>query len=43
MKENRTREVIIADIINYFEENKEVFANCIEQLDNYNGYLGIDI
>lgn len=27
-------------IIRYFEENEEVFNNCIEELDNWNGYLG---
>lgn len=27
-------------IINYFEENEDVFNDCIEELDSYNGYLG---
>lgn len=27
-------------IIRYFEENEEVFNNCVEELDNWNGYLG---
>lgn len=35
MKEN-----IIKKIIAYFEENEEIFNNCIEELDSYNGYLG---
>lgn len=35
MKEN-----IIKKIIAYFEENEEMFNNCIEELDAYNGYLG---
>lgn len=26
-------------IIAYFEENKELFNSCIEELDSYNGYL----
>lgn len=29
-------------IIRYFEENEEVFNNCIEELDSWNGYLGDD-
>lgn len=29
-------------IIAYFEENKELFNSCIEELDGYNGYLGDD-
>lgn len=35
MKENT-----IEKIIAYFEENEEIFNNCIEELDSYNGYLG---
>jgi hypothetical protein len=35
----RTTEQITAEIINYFEENEDVFVECIEELDNYNGYL----
>ena len=34
--ENKT----IKKIISYFEENKDVFNSCIEELDSYNGYLG---
>lgn len=29
-------------IIDYFKENEDIFNNCIEELDNYNGYLGGD-
>ena len=42
MKENRTKKAIIADIIKYFEENEDVFNDCMEDLDSYNGYLGDD-
>lgn len=30
----------IEKIIAYFEENKDIFNDCIEELDSYNGYLG---
>ena len=33
-------DAIINTIIEWFEENQEVFTYCIEELDNYNGYLG---
>ena len=29
-------------IIEFFKENEELFNQCIEELDNYNGYLGDD-
>lgn len=29
-------------IIEYFENNEDVFNSCIEELDSYNGYLGDD-
>ena len=29
----------IKKIIEYFEENEEIFNECIEELDAYNGYL----
>ena len=32
----------IEKIINYFEENIDVFNTLIEELDAYNGYLGDD-
>ena len=38
----RTPEEITADIIAYFEENGDIFADCIEELNSYNGYLGDD-
>lgn len=37
-----TRESIIEKIVAYFEENEDVFNDCIEELDDYNGYLGDD-
>lgn len=42
MNEKRTKEDIIADIIQYFKENEDVFNDCMEDLDSYNGYLGDD-
>lgn len=36
------RENTIEKIIAYFEENEEIFNQCIEELDSYNGYLGDD-
>lgn len=41
-KRTRTFEEITADIIRYFAENDDVFTDCIEELDDYNGYLGDD-
>lgn len=35
-------ENVINEIKEYFKENKEVFNDCIEELDNYNSYLGDD-
>jgi len=29
-------------IIDYFKDNEDVFNECIEDLDGYNGYLGDD-
>ena len=40
MKEKRTKEAVIADIIQYFKENEDIFNDCMEELDSYNGYLG---
>ena len=37
MKENT-----IEKIINYFGDHEEIFNNCIEELDGYNGYLNDD-
>lgn len=42
MNEKRTKETIISDIIQYFNENEGVFNDCMEDLDSYNGYLGDD-
>lgn len=39
---DRTIEDVIADIIQYFRENEDVFNDCMEELDGYNGYLGED-
>lgn len=38
----RTTEEITADIIEYFKNNEDVFNDCMEELDGYNGYLGDD-
>lgn len=32
----------IGKILAYFKENEETFIDCIEELNNYNGYLGDD-
>lgn len=37
-----SKESIIKKIVAWFEENKDVFNDCIEELDSYNGYLGDD-
>lgn len=42
MTNTRTKEAIINDIIKLFTENDELFNNCIEELDDYNGYLTDD-
>lgn len=42
LNENRTKEAVIADIIQYFKENEDIFSDCMEELDSYNGYLGDD-
>lgn len=36
------KEQIIQKIIDYFKDNEDVFNDCIEELDNYNGYLADD-
>lgn len=38
----RTTEAIIIDISTYFSENEDIFNDCIEELDGYNGCLGDD-
>ncbi len=35
----RTAEKITADIIEYFNQNEDVFSDCMEELDSCNGYL----
>lgn len=35
-------ECIINKIIEYFENNEEMFNSCMEELDGYNGYLNDD-
>lgn len=42
LNEKRTKEAVIADIIQYFKANEDVFSDCMEELDFYNGYLGDD-
>ena len=42
IKTTRTVEQITADIIAYFNDNDDVFNDCMEELDSYNGYLGDD-
>lgn len=37
-----TKEQITNKIIEYFKDNEEIFNECIEELDGYNGYLGDD-
>ena len=34
------KEKIIEKIIGYFKENEDIFNQCAEELDSYNGYLG---
>ena len=41
-KQARTAEEVTAAIIEFFEENEDVFNDCIEELDGYNGYLNDD-
>ena len=40
MKNTRTAEKIIDEIIAYFNENEDVYNEAAEELDAYNGYLG---
>ena len=42
LNEKRTKEAVIADIIQYFRKNEDVCNDCMEELDSYNGYLGDD-
>ena len=34
------REQTIKKILEYFESNEEIFNRCIEELDDYDGFLG---
>lgn len=36
------REQALKNIVEYFEQNEDIFNDCIEDLDSYNGYLGDD-
>lgn len=38
----KTKESIINQIVKFFEENEDIFNDCIEELDAYNGFLGDD-
>ena len=38
----KTKEQLINQIIEYFNNNEDVFNECIEELDGYNGYLNDD-
>lgn len=38
----RTKEEIVKAIIEYFEANGDIFNDCINELDDWNGYLGDD-
>lgn len=41
-KQARTAEEVTAAIIEFFKNNEDVFNDCMEELDSYNGYLGDD-
>lgn len=36
------KETTVKKIIEFFNENEELFNSCMEELDSYNGYLGDD-
>lgn len=38
----RSRDAIIADILEYYKEDEDAFINSVEELSDYNGYLGDD-
>lgn len=38
----RSRDAIIADILAYYKEDENAFINSVEELSDYNGYLGDD-
>ena len=39
-KTTRTAEEITREVIEYFKNNEDIFNDCVEELDSYNGYLG---
>lgn len=39
LNEKRTKETVIADIIQYFKENEDIFSDCVEELDSYKGSI----
>lgn len=39
-EEPQKTENTVEKILEFFEDNEEIFNSCIEELDNYNGYLG---
>ena len=41
-EEIKTRQEVIFSIIEFFEDNEEVFNSCVEDLDSYNGWLNDD-
>lgn len=40
MEKEKNRENLTTALLEYFEENEEVFNTVIEELDNWNSYLG---
>lgn len=42
MKNTRTAEKIMEEIIAYFDEHEDTYNSAAEELDAYNGYLGDD-
>ena len=36
------KETTVKRLLNFFNENEDIFNSCIEELDSYNGYLGDD-
>lgn len=36
------KETTVKKIIEFFNENEDIFNSCIEELDSYNGYLNDD-
>ena len=41
-EETEMKEIIINQIIKFFENNEEIFNSCAEELDGCNGFLGDD-